>query len=137
MGGTLRRGHAFPIKVKGHGSIRPSGDLLWRPVDQDTGFPKAEAVLRGELDFENWSMVDNHINHNLFLFSFSFSFSSVSVQFQFQFSFSFSFSFCLNKFDTGPPPFSKISKMKIGPRMVIFSTVGTYLRLVLELIVSE
>ena len=52
VGGTLGRGHAFPIKVKGHGSIRPSGDLLWRPVDQDTGFPKAEAIFRGELDFE-------------------------------------------------------------------------------------
>ena len=35
--------------VKGHGSIRPAGDLLWRSVDQDTGFPKAEAILRGEL----------------------------------------------------------------------------------------
>ena len=57
VGGTLRRGHALPIKVKGHGSIRPAGDLLWRPVDQDTGFPKAEAILRGELDFENWSIV--------------------------------------------------------------------------------
>ena len=55
--GPQRRGHDFPIKIKSRNSIRPSGDLLRLPVDQNTRFPQAESILRGELDFENWAIV--------------------------------------------------------------------------------
>ncbi len=57
VGGPQGRGHGFPIEVKGRRSIRPSGDLLRFPVDQNTRFSKAESILRGELDFENWAIV--------------------------------------------------------------------------------
>ena len=55
--GPQGRGHALPIEVKGRRSIRPSGDLLRFPVDQNTRFSKAKSILRGELDSENWAIV--------------------------------------------------------------------------------